>query len=63
LEVFQKAGMVFFEDYQQYNSKNEANAKEQAEKCEEPIKIFKQHITHFEKLLNLAKSLVALTSD
>lgn len=63
LEVFQKAGMDFFENYQQYNSKNEANAKEQAEKCEEPIKIFKQHITHFEKLLNLAKSLVALTSD
>jgi hypothetical protein len=46
--------MDFFENYQQYNSKSEANAKEQAEKCEEPIKIFKQHITHFEKLLNLA---------
>ena len=63
LEVFQKAGMEFFENYQQYNSKNEANAKEQAEKVEEPIKIMKQHISHFEKLLNLAKSLVALTSD
>ena len=63
LEVFQKAGMDFFENYQQYNSKNEANAEEQAEKCQEPVKIMKQHITHFEKLLDLAKSLLKLTSD
>jgi hypothetical protein len=55
--------MEFFEQYQQYNSKNEANAKEQAEKVEEPIKIMKQHIAHFEKLLDLAKSLLKLTSD
>jgi hypothetical protein len=60
LEVFQKAGQQYQEDTWKYNSRTAADAKVQAEMVDEPMKLYKQHIANFDKLLGLARSLLAL---
>ena len=59
-KIFEVAGRDFVDETWKWHSRTKDDARVQAEQTEEPMKIYKQHIANFEKLLNLAKSLLSL---
>lgn len=63
MEIFQNAGKKFVEDTWRFHSRTAADALVQAEGVEEPMKVYKQHIVAFEKLLNLAKTLLSMQTQ
>ena len=60
MEVFHNAGKDFQSMTWRYNSRTAIDAKVQAEMVDEPMKIYKQHIHNFDKLLSLAKTLLSI---